>query len=191
MKIDKSSLKAVLDSERASSLSAMHGTGKLTTERSKALDYYLGEMQNDMPVPDGTSSAISSDVSDTVDSLMPELMGVLAGSDEIVKFIPMSAEDVEAAQQETDYCNHVFMVQNPGYMTMFSYVKDACLQKTGIVKVSWESKEEETEESYFDLDDDQFALLTNEEGVEVIEHTEKDAPDDGPSSTPATDSAYN
>ena len=190
MKIDKSSLRAVLDSERAAAMAAAT-SGKLTIERTKALDYYMGDIGNDMPAPDGTSTAISSDVSDTIDSLMPELMDIFCGGDEIVRFEPTGPEDVEAAQQETDYVNHVFMHQNPGYQVIYSYIKDALLQKTGITKVSWESKEEDVEESYYDLDDDQFALLVREEGVEVIEHTEKSAPGDGPSDTPATDSAYN
>ena len=189
-KIDKYELRAILDSERSSALSAQRA-GKLTIERKKSMDYYLGDMANDMPVPDGQSSAVSSDVADTIDSLMPDLMDILCGGDQIVRFDPNSPEDVAAAEQETDYVNHVFMNQNPGFMTMYSYVKDALMQKTGIVKISWESKEEETEESYFDLDDQQFAMLVNEEGVELLEHTEKSEPGDGPSSTPQSDSAVN
>ena len=61
MKMDKGSLRAVLDSERTAALSAASAS-KLTIERTKAMDYYLGDMANDMPAPDGTSSAISTDV---------------------------------------------------------------------------------------------------------------------------------
>src|SRR6478609_8184009 len=124
MKMDKSSLRAVLDSERTAALAAAT-SGKLTIERTKSLDYYMGDIGNDMPAPDGTSTAISSDVSDTIDSLMPELMDIFCGGDEIVRFEPTGPEDVEAAQQETDYVNHVFMHQNPGYQVIYSYIKDA------------------------------------------------------------------
>ena len=189
--IKKNELKAVLDAERTSSLSSMRGAGKLTEQRTRAMDYYMGEMANDMPAPEGQSSAISTDVSDTIDSLLPDMMDIFCGGDEVVRLEPTGPDDVEAAEQESDYLNFVFMRQNPGYRNLYSYCKDALLQKTGIVKISWESKEEETEHSYYDLDDDAFDLLVSEEGVEVLEHTEKPQPGDGPSETPASDSAYN
>ena len=62
-------------------------------------------------------------------------------------------------QQETDYVNHVFMQQNPGFMILYSFIKDALLSKVGIVKMWWEEREEEERETYYDLTDDQFALL--------------------------------
>jgi hypothetical protein len=65
------------------------------------------------------------------------------------------------------------------------------MSKTGIFKVSWESKKEETEESFYDLDDEAFTAIITEEGVELLEHTEKSEPGDGPSSTPQSDSAVN
>ena len=189
-KMSTSELKAVLSSERASALSAQKA-GKLTIERTKAMDYYMGDMSNDMPALDGQSSAISTDVADTIDSLIPDLMDILCGGDQVVRFNPNNEKDVAAAEQETDYVNHVFMHQNHGFMNMYSYIKDAMMQKTGIFKVSWESKEEETEEAYNDLDYQQFAMLINEEGVELLEHTEKSEPGDGPSSTPQSDAAIN
>jgi hypothetical protein len=189
-KMSKSDLRSILDSERSSALSAQKA-GKLTIERTKALDYYMGDMSNDMPVPDGQSSAISSDVADTIDSLIPDLMDILCGGDQIVRFDPNSPKDVAAAEQETDYVNHVFMHQNNGFMAMYSYIKDALMLKTGVFKVSWESKEEITERSYYDIDDQTFTAIINEEGVEILEHTEKSKPGDGPSSTPQSDAAIN
>jgi hypothetical protein len=192
-KIDKLSLRAVLDSERTAAMAANGtGSGKLTTERTKAMDYYMGEMANDMPSEDGRSSAVSTDVSDVIEGLIPDLMEIFTAGD-VVKFEPTNPADVEAAQQETDYVNHVFMQQNPGFLNLVSFFKDSLLQKTGILKVRWETSDEETETSYSDLDDIQFDLLASEEGLEVIEHTTKDGKNvaDGPSDVPPTDSAYN
>ena len=53
------------------------------------------------------------------------------------------------------------MQQNPGFMTLYSFIKDALLSKVGIVKVWWEEREEESRETYYDLTDDQFALLAH------------------------------
>ena len=117
------SLKAMLASEKASALAAT-ASAQLTEERADAMDYYLGNMEKDMPAQDGRSRAVSTDVQDTIEGLMPALMDIFAGSDEVVRFEPVGPEDEEAAQQETDYVNHVFMQQNPGFMILYSFIKD-------------------------------------------------------------------
>jgi hypothetical protein len=78
--------------------------------------------------------------------------------------------------QETDYINHVFMQQNPGFMVLYSFIKDALLSKVGVVKVWWEECEEEAKETYYDLTDEQFALILASEDAEIINHTAKDRP---------------
>jgi hypothetical protein len=128
-------------------------------ERADAMDYYLGDMRKDMPAPEGRSRAVSTDVADTIEGLMPDPMDTFAGSDEVVRFEPIGPQDEAAAAQETDYVNHVFMQQNPGFMVLYSFIKDALLSKVGIVKVWWEEREEESRETYYDLTEDQFALL--------------------------------
>jgi hypothetical protein len=151
-------LKAMLASEKADALASM-ASAKLAEDRSDAMDYYLGDMSRDMPAQDGRSKAVSTDVAEAVEGMLPSLMDIFAGSDEVVRFEPVGPEDEAAAQQETDYVNHVFMQQNPGFMVLYSFVKDALLQKVGIVKVWWEEREEEERETYYDLDEGQFAML--------------------------------
>lgn len=168
-------LKAMLASEKADALAAI-SSAQLSQERADAMDYYLGDMRKDMPAQEGRSRAVSTDVADTVEGLMPSLMDIFAGSDEVVRFEPVGPEDEEAAQQETDYVNHVFMQQNPGFMTLYSFIKDALLQKVGIVKVWWEESEQEERETYYDLTEDQFALLAqavaaSDGMMEIVEHT--------------------
>jgi hypothetical protein len=176
-KIDSSTLKAMLAAERSNALAAIEAS-KLSSERSDAMDYYLGDMSKDMPAAEGRSRAVSTDVADTIEGLMPQLMDIFAGSDEVVRFEPVGPEDEEAAQQETDYVNHVFMQNNPGFMVLYSFIKDALLSKVGIVKIWWEEGEEEQKESYFDLTDDQFALVAqavaqSDGAMEIVEHTQK------------------
>jgi hypothetical protein len=169
-------LQAMVASEKRDALAAM-SSAHLSEERADAMDYYLGNMDNDMPPQDGRSKAVSTDVSDTIEGLMPSLMDIFAGSDEVVRFEPVGPDDEAAATQETDYVNHVFMQQNPGFMVLYSFIKDALLSKVGIVKVWWEEREEEEKETYYDLTEDQFAMLQHavEESdgeLEIIEHTE-------------------
>jgi hypothetical protein len=148
---------------------------KLSDERASALNYYMGNMSKGMPAPDGRSKAVSSDVADTIEGLMPPLMDIFASGDEVVQFAP-GPEDVAAAEQETDYVNHVFMQQNPGFLVLYSFIKDALLSKVGVVKVWWECRDEVERETYLDQPDDAFALIVAQPGVEVVEHTERDVP---------------
>lgn len=177
-KMSPAELKSLLASEKSDALAAV-SSGKLTQERADSMDYYLGDMSKDMPTQDGRSKAVSSDVADTVEGLLPAAMDILCGSDEVVRFEPVGPEDVEKAQQETDYVNHVFMQMNDGFMVIYSMLKDAFLQKVGIVKIWWEETEKTEKETYFGLSDDQFALLsqdvlTSDGSLEIIEHTVHD-----------------
>jgi hypothetical protein len=115
-------------------------------------------------------------VSDVIEGLMPHLMDIFAGSDEVVRFEPVGPEDEKAAQQETDYVNHVFMQKNPGFMVLYTLIKDALLSKNGIVKIWWDEYEQEQTENYYDLTDDQFALiaqavLQSDGGLQIVAHT--------------------
>jgi hypothetical protein len=188
-KMAASDLKAMLGAHKADALAAVTAA-QLAEERSDAMDYYLGDMSKDMPAQDGRSRAVSTDVADTIEGLMPSLMDIFAGSDEVVRFEPVGPEDEEAAQQETDYVNHVFMQQNPGFMVLYSFIKDALLSKTGIVKVWWEESEQEERETYYDLTEDQFMMLSqavaaSDGMMKIVEHTAHNEADE-----PAEEAAY-
>ena len=178
-KLSETELQGILKANKADALSADESS-KLSEERTRALDMYLGDMDKIMPAPADRSRAISTDVADTVEGLMPSLMEIFASGDEVVRFEPVGPEDEEAAEQETDYVNHVFMQRNPGFLILYSFIKDALLSKNGIVKVWWEEKEEEERETLFDLSDDAYIMLRAEielEGDdkrEIVEHSEHD-----------------
>src|SRR5438045_8167515 len=108
---------------------------------------------------------------------MPSLMDIFAGSDEVVRFEPVGPEDEAAAHQETDYVNHVFMQKNPGFLILYSFIKDALLSKVGVVKVWWEEREEEQRETYLDQPEDAFAIIAADPNVEIVAHSVHDDPD--------------
>lgn len=180
--MDVQELTAIIQAQRFSALAGMSSVN-LVNERADAMDYYLGNMHKDMPAQDGRSKAVSMDVADTVEGLMPNLMDIFAGSDEVVRFEPVGPEDEKAAQQETDYVNHVFMQRNPGFMVLYGFIKDALLSKVGVVKVWWEETEEEQRETYYDLSEDQFALLAqavaqSDGQMKITEHSVHDGKGD-------------
>jgi hypothetical protein len=170
-KMSDTTLQTLLAAEKAASLGTLTSS-QLTRERAKAMDYYLGDMSEDMPSAEGRSSAVSSDVADAVEGMLPQMMEILAGSEDVVKFNAVGPEDEAQAEQETDYVNHVFMQKNPGFLTLYTMVKDALLSKVGVVKVWPEKTTREDRETYEGLSDELFTMLSADPQVEVVEHTE-------------------
>lgn len=173
-KMNSSDLAARLSSQRASAI-ASQSASDIPNQRADAIDYYMGDMSRDMPTTEGRSSAVSSDVADTIEGMMPSLMEIFAGSDEVVQFEPVGPEDVQAAEQETDYVNHVFMQENDGFLVLYSFIKDTLLSKTGYVKVWWEEDETAERETYYDQSDDAFALIMQQvassDDYQIVEHS--------------------
>src|SRR5260370_32927353 len=97
-------LKALLAAEKSDALAAI-SAARLAEERADAMDYYLGDMRKDMPAQDGRSRAVSSDVADTIEGLMPNLMDISACSEQVLRFKPGGPEEDEAGSLETTYCN--------------------------------------------------------------------------------------
>jgi hypothetical protein len=172
-KLSDSELKALLQAEKLDSLQASTSS-QLSSDRSSSLDYYMGDVSADIPTIAGRSGAVSTDVADTVEGLMPSLMEIFASSDDAVRFEPVGPEDVEAAEQETAYVSHVFWQLNDGYHVLYSMIKDALLNKTGIVKVWWDESESEERETYLDRAPEEIALLVQDPNVEIVEHTAKE-----------------
>jgi hypothetical protein len=140
----------------------------LSDERSDAIKYYLGEPYGNEV--DGRSQVVTTEVQDTIEAALPQLLKIFVSGDEIVRFNPKHAEDIPAAEQETEYINHVVMEKNPGYMIFYTWIKDALLSKNGYVKVYYEEEELVENESYQGLTDAQLNMLAQDKNVEVLEH---------------------
>jgi hypothetical protein len=140
----------------------------LSNDRAEAIDYYLGQPFGNEE--EGRSQVVSYDVQDTIESALPQLLKVFVAGDKVVQFDPKGPEDQEAAEQETDYINHVVMEQNEGFKIFYVWFKDALLSKNGYVKVYAEEEEEEEEYEYKGLTDAQLQMLASDEETEVLEH---------------------
>jgi hypothetical protein len=173
--ITEKDLGGILAAEKADALASMRAS-VLSIERTDSLNYYLGNMDKDMPTVEGRSRAVSTDVSDTIEGMLPDLCEIFCGGEEVVKFKPVGPEDVPASEQETAYINHVYLQKNPGFMCTYTFLKDGLLSKVGIVKVIWENDVREESETYLDQSDDVFALVQQDEDCEVTEHTEHEDP---------------
>lgn len=149
-------------------------TGKsyeeLNSDRAKALKYYLGEPYGNESK--GRSSIVTTEVADTIESMLPQILKPFVAQDRVVEFDPVGPDDEEAAKQETAYVNHVFYKENDGVNTLYTWAKDGLMSKNGFVKYFWDEEKEVTTESYTNLFNEELMGLLAQDGVEVSTHTE-------------------
>ena len=143
---------------------------ELSEQREQSMKYYLGEpFGNEI---EGRSEIVTTDVRDTIEYIMPSLMRIFTTHNNVAEFEPEGPEDVEMAEQATDYVNYVFNRQNNGFKVLYDVFKDALISKTGIVKHYWEEKTEVSTENYTNLTEIEYQSILANDDMEVIEHTE-------------------
>ncbi|MHC4230214.1 MAG: portal protein [Planctomycetota bacterium] len=167
-KMDDYQLGSIVSGEITDALN--HFDSEYTEERLRALDFYLGEpLGNEV---EGRSSVVATEVADTVEAIMPNLMRVFTSNDKYVRFAPRNAEDVEAAEQASDYVNYIINQRNDGYKLLHTFFKDALLFRMGVIKFFWEEKEQVDEEEYSGLSEEELVMLMNDPDVEIVEQAE-------------------
>lgn len=139
---------------------------EFSSDRSEILDYYLGQpFGNEVA---NRSQVVATEVSDTIEYIMPSLMKMFASSDDFVRFQPRGPEDIKAAQQATDLVNFAINEDNRGFTVLHNWFKDALLFKQGAVKFYWDETETVINEVYENLTEDEVTLLVEDPNVEVI-----------------------
>lgn len=156
--------------EREIELAEEYHDDELEANREQALAYYFGDPRGDET--EGNSETQSMDVADMVEATLAEVMP-LYSHHRIANFPPFGPQDSEdQAQMEASYCNHVFMELNAGYTVLYSAVKDALLQKNGIVEIYVDEHADVEYDEYQNLNDFEIQELLSEEPnkkKEVIE----------------------
>lgn len=167
-KLTDDELLSIVDAEFQTAMGAPDGD--ISEERANAWNYYLSKpLGNEV---EGQSAVVTSDVADAVDGIMPSLLRIFTTADNLVSFDPVSREDIPAAEQESDYVNHVFFKQNEAFLILYTWSFDGLVQKNGIVKAWWDEAEVVTTESYANLTEDELFELLSDDDVEPVERSE-------------------
>ena len=163
---DMIDLVGVIKSEMDDAKDFIHQVG---AERAESTEYYLGNE------PEGTSSMqseyVSTDVRDSVLFMLPSIMRTFFGTKKIVEFVPKGPEDIEVAQQQTDYINYVIQQKNAGFQVLYDVFKDALVRKTGFVKVFWDDSVTATTHEFTNIDPQSYQALIMDKNVEVVEES--------------------
>lgn len=146
-----------------------YGDGQLSHDREEALRYYNGELYGDEQ--EGRSQVVTTEVADTVEWILPTLLDIFTSSDKAVEFQPEKPSDEDGTKQATDTCNYVFYRQNNGFVALYSFFKDALIQKNGYLKIYYEEGEKRRKETYRGLTEGQFIGLASQPNVQIIAHS--------------------
>ena len=140
---------------------------EIAEDRIKAQRYFDGEV--DIGFEDGRSKVVATKVRDTVRAIKPSLMRVFLSTDKPVEYVPRGPEDVQAAEQATEYMHYVFNEQN-GYRVLNDVFHDAMVKKVGIAKVYWDTYQEQETFEFHDINEMEYRAITSDD-VEIIEET--------------------
>lgn len=150
-------------------------SGELQKSRVTALNYYNGDVSDDIPSLDNRSSAVSTDVADAIEQVLPQLMEMFL-EEEVVSFAPANDDDIQAAEQETDFVNHVIFKQNDGFAILYTALKDALLLGKGYLMWQWEEGKAKHETMRLDAVSYEN-LMSSQPPVEVVEYQMEGDPD--------------
>jgi hypothetical protein len=130
--------------------------------RLRNLEYYNAEPAGELAPPEieDRSDFVATDVADTVDGMLPQIMRMFVGSDDAVAF---EAQGQPGSEQEaklaTAYVNHLFYVRNDGVGIVHDWFKDALTQKVGFVKVWAEEEADDAKQKYEGQTQEQLLML--------------------------------
>lgn len=111
-------------------------TSEVAKEQAEAIQYYYGRPFGDERA--GRSQVVDRTVAIVVDNAVASILKPFVSSEDVVAFEPQGEEDTEQAEQATEFINYIFYNDNPGFILLHNWFKDALLTKLGIVKAWWE-----------------------------------------------------
>jgi hypothetical protein len=144
--------------------------------RLRNIEFYNAEAKGELAPPEvmDRSDFVATDVADTVEGMLPQIMRMFIGSSDAVEFEGQGQQGSEQeAKLATAYVNHLFYVRNDGIAVIHDWFKDALLQKVGWVKVWAEEEAEDSKQKYEGVTEEQLVMLL-QDGWQLDEQPQVD-----------------
>ena len=141
---------------------------EIAPDRIRSQRYFDGEV--DIGEEEGRSTVVATKVRDTVRAIKPSLMRVFLSTDRAVEYVPAGPKDVQFAEMATKYMQYKFS-ELGGYRIINVAFHDALIKKVGVVKAYWDTYTDQEIYEYNALNDQEYSVIVNEDGVDVLEHS--------------------
>ena len=115
---------------------------------------------------EGRSQYISTDVLDTIESVIPNIMRVFFSTDQVVSCVPVGDSDERKADLAARLLNSKFR-QSGGFLTIQEALKGALLFGSQCCKISWNEEYNHTLFNYDELSEEDYVSLTSDESCEL------------------------
>ena len=173
--ISEDQLKRLLSSEIADAMTYIQGSEFIADERETNYEYYRGVM-DDLPAPQGRSRVTDRAVSTYINMMLPSLLRVFTAGKNIAVYEPVGDEDNEIADLITRYVNDcIFKKDNQGEALIRDWAWNALVGKVGVVKAYYVEDFKTSEETYENLNDEEFADIVfkvdADPNLEITNHT--------------------
>lgn len=161
-------LQTIISQERNTALGS--DGSKLSVDRRQAWELYNGDpLGNEIQ---GRSQVVMRTVLETVEWILPALLRIFTQS-KIASVEPRRPDQEGAAEQATDYIDYIFNQDNPGFLILYTWFKDALVSKLAWVKVRWDTQDVEETVSFENLTREQYDALLNDEEYHTIKTEEE------------------
>jgi len=135
-----------------------------------SLNLYLGKP--DGSEIEGRSQITSTDVADAIEWIMPQIMKSFTQNNEIVEFDPVHEGDEKQAELESQYVYEVLMKQNDGFIILHQFIKDALMQRFGVLKVYYAEEDKARFSSWTGINEEQLNILLSKDDIEILDLVE-------------------
>ena len=145
-------------------------------ERAAATAYYHGAPFGDEE--EGRSQFISRDVRDTVQAMLPSLLRIFFGPEDVLEFAPTSGMKAKVAEQATDVVRHIIEAENDGFSVAYDGIKDALIRRTGVFTWYYDDSTDYRFEEREGLSETDLLVLADDDTAEVEVLEEYEAPEE-------------
>jgi hypothetical protein len=148
-------------------------------ERHDSTEYYKGrlpDVDKDTAEED-RSTAVLTEVRDTVLGIMPDLLRIFFQADGVVKYNPVPSSDpaiyerrCQEAEQATAYVQNVVLnTDNPdSFITFHDCFQDALVRKTGFIKWYWCKTKKPIYSTHTGLSEEMVMSLASDDELEIL-----------------------
>lgn len=174
---DMVALKGAIDAYSERALGAYTSGDELSRQRSLALDAYQDKIIDQ--APEGRSEVQDRSVFETVQWILPSLIRIFAGGDNVVEFDPTGPEDEDVAKQESKILNYLVTCKTDWFLTCMEWFQDALVTKNAYCMAYMDESLQPEVDRYEGQSQEQLAMLLQDD-VEIVgaeERIDEDNPE--------------
>lgn len=170
--INDDELKSITGSEIMDAVGSVFSGSQIAEERRQGMRLFYGKpFGNEVQ---GRSQVVMTEVADTIHWIMPSLMRMFTGGEQMVEYRATSEKDEAGARQATDVINKIFMEECNGFQVLYEGFFTALLENRAFWRVEQQDWIEPKITTYVGLTEREYEQLIGEdEHLEIMAFDER------------------